>query len=66
MNDDEVLAMLKQKVKEAGGIAAWCRSVDCDINPSTVSCAVTGALKHPPISVLNALNLRKVVRYEPK
>jgi len=66
MNDEEVIAMLRQKVSDAGGIAAWCRSVDADINPSTVSCAITGALKHPPISILNALGLKRVVSYEPK
>lgn len=66
MNDDEVMALLRQQIKEAGGTASWIRKTNCDINPGTVSQALTGAIKHPPISVLNALGLKKVVHYEPK
>ena len=58
---EDIVRMLRDKVKRAGTQAEWARKND--VNPADLSSTITG--KRPPTKdVLRALKLKKVFAYE--
>lgn len=63
VTDDEVIALLKRRIAEAGSQFKFC--IETEIHPSTL-CQVLHRSKPPTPAILEALGLEKVISFEPK
>lgn len=64
MNADDVRAMLRAKVQEAGSQSEYCRRTGVCFQQ--VNATLNRVSKNPPTAILNALGLKRVISYEPK
>lgn len=64
MDAEQVFELLRQRVKEAGSQAEFCRKVE--LSSAQVSQALCGMTKYPAPAILGVLGLKKIISYEPK
>lgn len=64
MTSDDVRALLKAKVEEAGSQSEYCRRTGVCFQQ--VNATLNRVSKNPPTAILNALGLKKVITFEPK